>query len=202
MTHHPTAGAGTPDPVGGDLRTNYERMLAGELYRADDPRILAEQAEAVALTEALNATPSADRTGRDDLLRRLLGSLGDGAVVRTPFHCDFGTHVAIGDRTFVNVGLVALDVAPITIGADCQLGPNVQLLTPVHPLDAELRRGGWERASPVTLGDNVWLGGGVIVLPGVTVGDDTVVGAGAVVSRDLPAGVLAVGNPARVVRDL
>ncbi len=202
MTHDPTAGARTPDPAAGDRRTNYERMLAGELYRADDPRIVAEQAEAFALTEAFNATPSADRTGRDDLLRRLLGSLGDGVVVRTPFHCDFGTHVAIGDRTFVNVGLVALDVAPVTIGADCQLGPNVQLLTPIHPLDAELRRGGWERASPVTLGDNVWLGGGVIVLPGVTVGDDTVVGAGAVVSRDLPAGVLAVGNPARVVRDL
>jgi maltose O-acetyltransferase len=202
MTHRPRAGTGAPDPAAGDPRTNYERMLAGELYRADDPRIVAEQAEAFRLTEAVNATPSADRTGRDDLLRRLLGSLGDGAVVRTPIHCDFGTHIAIGDRTFVNFGLVALDVAAITIGTDCQIGPNVQLLTPVHPLDADLRRDGWERASPVTLGDNVWLGGGVIVLPGVTVGEDTVVGAGAVVHRDLPAGVLAVGNPARIVRAL
>jgi maltose O-acetyltransferase len=102
----------------------------------------------------------------------------------------------------VNFGLVALDVAQVTIGTDCQLGPNVQLLTPIHPLDTDLRRDGWERAAPITLGDNVWLGGGVIVLPGVTIGADTVVGAGAVVSRDLPAGVLAVGTPARIVRTL
>ena len=142
-------------------------------------------------------------TGRHDaLLRRLLGALGKGAVVRPPLYVDFGFHLAIGDRTFVNFGLVALDVAPITIGADCQIGPGVQLLTPVHPLDADLRRATWEQAAPISLGDNVWLGGGVIVLPGVTIGPDTVVGAGAVVSRDLPAGVLAVGTPARVVRTL
>jgi len=192
----------TTDPTAGDPRTNYERMLAGELYLADDPRIVAEQAEAHRLMEAFNATPSADRPGRDALLRRMLGPVGADVVVRAPLYCDFGFHVAIGARTFVNFGLVALDVAPITIGADCQLGPNVQLLTPIHPLEADLRRDGWERAAPITLADNVWLGGGVTVLPGVTIGADTVVGAGAVVSRDLPAGVLAVGTPARVVRTL
>jgi len=191
-----------PDPSAGDPRSNYERMLAGELYTADDPRIVAEQAEAHRLMEAVNATPAADRAGRDRLLRRLLASLGEGAVVRAPLYVDFGFHLSIGDRTFVNFGLVALDVAPITIGADCQIGPNVQLLTPIHPLDADLRRATWEQAAPITLGDNVWLGGGVIVLPGVTIGSDTVVGAGAVVSRDLPAGVLAVGTPARVLRHL
>jgi maltose O-acetyltransferase len=200
-TPDPTAADGpVADPSAGDLRTNYERMAAGELYLADDPRIVAEQAEAHRLMEAFNATPSADRAGRDTALGRLLGSLGTDAVIRAPLYCDFGFHIAIGDRTFVNFGLVALDVAPITIGADCQLGPNVQLLTPIHPLEADLRRDKWEQASPITLGDNVWLGGGVTVLPGVTIGDDTVVGAGAVVSRDLPAGVLAVGTPARVVR--
>jgi len=192
----------TTDPALGDPRTNYERMLAGELYLADDLRIVAEQAEAHRLMEAYNATPSADRPGRDDILHRLFGSLGEDVVVRAPLYCDFGFHIALGDRTFVNFGLVALDVAPITVGADCQLGPDVQLLTPIHPLDAELRRDGWEQAAPITLGDNVWLGGGVIVLPGVTIGSDTVVGAGSVVSRDLPAGVLAVGTPARVVRTL
>jgi len=191
-----------PEPTAGDPRTNYERMTAGALYLADDPRIVAEQAEAHRLMELVNATPSADRTGRDDLLKRLLGTLGRDAVVRAPLYVDFGFHLSIGDRTFVNFGLVALDVAPITIGADCQLGPNVQLLTPIHPLDAGLRRDKWEQASPITLGDNVWLGGGAVVLPGVSIGDDTVVGAGAVVSRDLPAGVLAVGTPARVVRRL
>jgi len=189
-------------PTAGDPRTNYERMLAGELYLADDPRIVAEQAEAHRLMEQVNAAPAADRSGRDALLRRLLGGLGRDAVVRAPLYVDFGFHLTIGDRTFVNFGLVALDVAPITVGADCQLGPNVQLLTPIHPLDADLRRDKWEQAAPITLGDNVWLGGGVVILPGVTVGHDTVVGAGAVVSRDLPAGVLAVGTPARVLRRL
>jgi maltose O-acetyltransferase len=202
-TPDPTAADGpVADPSAGDLRTNYERMLAGELHLADDPRIVAEQAEAHRLMEAVNATPSADRAGRDTLLRQLLGHLGADAVVRAPLSVDFGFHLSIGARTFVNFGLVALDVAPITIGADCQLGPNVQLLTPIHPLDAALRRAQWEQAAPITLGDNVWLGGGVVVLPGVTIGDDTVVGAGAVVSRDLPAGVLAMGTPARMVREL
>lgn len=201
MTHIPPSRPG-PDPAAGDTPSNYGRMTAGELYLADDPRIVAEQAEAHRLMELVNATSAADRAGRDELLQRLLGSLGRDAVVRAPLYVDFGFRVSIGDRTFVNFGLVALDVAPITIGADCQLGPNVQLLTPIHPLEADLRRARWERASPITLGDNVWLGGGVVVLPGVTIGPDTVVGAGAVVSRDLPAGVLAVGTPARVVRQL
>jgi maltose O-acetyltransferase len=177
-------------------------MVAGELYLADDPRIVAEQAEARRLMEAFNTLPSADRPGRDAVLHRLLGSVGEGVEVRGPLYCDFGFHLSLGDRTFVNFGLVALDVAPVTVGADCQIGPNVQLLTPIHPLEPGPRRDRWERAAPITLGDNVWLGGGVIVLPGVTIGDDTVVGAGAVVSRDLPAGVVAVGTPARVVREL
>jgi maltose O-acetyltransferase len=185
-----------------DRPSMYDRMLAGELYIADDPRIVSEQAEAHRLMEAFNTTPAADKAGQRHLLERLLGSVGADVTVRAPLYCDYGTHIAIGARTFVNFGLVALDVAPITIGSDCQIGPNVQLLTPIHPLDPDLRRDKWEQASPIVLGDNVWLGGGAIVLPGVTVGPDTVVGAGAVVSRDLPAGVVAVGVPARVVREL
>ena len=114
---------------------------------------------------------------------------------------DFGSNVHLGDRTFVNSGLTALDVAAITIGDDCLIGPNVQLLTPTHPVDPQPRRDKLEAAEPITLGDNVWLGGGVIVCPGVTIGDNTVVGAGSVVTRDLPANVVAVGNPARVIRE-
>lgn len=193
---------GPPDGGTDDPRTNYERMTAGALYLADDPRIVAEQAEAHRLMELFNATPASDGPGRTALLQRLVDSLGHDAVVRAPLYVDFGTNLTIGPRTFVNFGLVALDVATITIGADCQIGPNVQLLTPIHPLDADLRRDKWEQAAPITVGDNVWLGGGVIVLPGVSIGDDTVVGAGAVVSRDLPSGVLAVGVPARVVRQV
>ena len=198
----PTSSDMTASDPGPDVRTHYERMLAGDLYIADDPRIIDGQATAHRLMEEFNAIPAADGTERSRLLRLLVGSVGDDVVVRAPLFVDFGSHISIGDRTFVNFGLMALDVAPITIGADCQIGPNVQLLTPIHPLEPEPRRAKWERAAPITLGDNVWLGGGAIVLPGVTIGEDSVVGAGAVVSRDLPAGIVAVGNPARVIRTL
>ena len=198
----PTSSDMTASDPGPDVRTHYERMLAGDLYIADDPRIIDGQATAHRLMEEFNAIPAADGTERSRLLRLLVGSVGDDVVVRAPLFVDFGSHISIGDRTFVNFGLMALDVAPITIGADCQLGPDVQLLTPIHPLDAGPRRDKWERAAPITLGDNVWLGGGVIVLPGVTVGEHAVVGAGSVVSRDVPPGVLALGSPARVVREL
>jgi len=177
-------------------------MLAGDLYRADDPVLQAEQRRAAALLEDFNNSPASDGAQRRLLLRDLLGTLGDDVEIRPPLHCDYGYQTHIGARTFVNVGLVALDVARITIGSDVQLGPNVQLLTPTHPLDAGQRREGWEAALPITLGDGVWLGGGVIVCPGVRIGDNTVVGAGSVVVDDLPPRVLAVGNPARVVREL
>jgi maltose O-acetyltransferase len=177
-------------------------MLRGELYRADDPEIQADAARSQALMERYNATRDAERELRDTLLRELLGEVGDGVVVRPPFWVDYGSHIAIGAETFVNYDCVMLDVAPIRIGAACQLATRVQLLTPTHPLDPGPRRNGWESAQPITIGDNVWLGGGAIVCPGVTIGDDTVVGAGAVVTRDLPAGVLAMGVPARVVREI
>ncbi len=118
------------------------------------------------------------------------------------FRCDYGSHITIGAGTFVNYDCVMLDVAPIRIGAACQLAPRVQLLTATHPIDPEPRRLGWESAEPITVGDNVWLGGGAIVCPGVTIGEDTVVGAGAVVTRDLPGGVVAAGVPARVIREI
>ncbi len=137
---------------------------------------------------------------RREILRQLLGSVGDGVRIRPPFHCDHGYNIGVGARMFVNLGAVFLDAAPVTVGEDVQIGPNVQLLTPAHGLDAERRRAGWEKAVAVTVGDNVWLGGGVIVRPGVTIGEDTVVGAGAVVTGDQPSGVVAVGNPARVIR--
>lgn len=186
----------------GDPRTNRERMLAGDPYVADDPENAERYRRAVRLARRWHEAYDADDPGARALLADLVGHLGDGAVVRPPLHLDYGDHLSIGDHTFVNTGLTALDVAPITIGARCQIGPHVQLLTPTHPLDPDQRRAGIEAAQPITLGDNVWLGGGVIVLPGVTIGDDSVVGAGAVVTKDVPAGVVVVGNPARVVREL
>jgi maltose O-acetyltransferase len=177
-------------------------MLAGDLYIADDPVLAAETLRAQTLTKQFNDCVPDDADGRRRILVELLSSFGDGTEIRPPFHCDYGYHVSIGARGFVNFGFVALDVAPITIGDDVQFGPYVQLLTPTHPLDPELRRAKWEAAEPIAIGDNVWLGGGVVVCPGVTIGADTVVGAGAVVTRDLPAGVVAMGVPARVVRSL
>lgn len=151
---------------------------------------------------ALQRTTAGDTEGRTQLLGKLLGAVGADTVVRPPVWFEKGYQTAIGARTFVNVGAVVLDVARVAIGDEVQIGPNVQLLTATHPLDAETRRAGWEAAEPITIGDAVWLGGGAIVCPGVTIGPESVIGAGSVVTRDIPAGVLAVGNPCRVVRAL
>ncbi len=192
----------TSRPDADDTRTMRERMLAGDLYIADDPEIAEESVRALDLAAAYNATTARQGPLRRQLLEELLGAVGEGTEIRPPLHVDYGGNIRIGAGCFANFGLVALDVAPITIGDDVQIGPNVQLLTPTHPVEPEPRRAKWEAAEPITLGDNVWLGGGAIVLPGMTIGDNTVVGAGAVVTRDLPANVVAVGNPARVVRTL
>ena len=191
------------DYFAGDPRTNRERMLAGDLYIAADPENERLARRATGLVDAYHRAVVAneDESARA-LLADLLGSLGEGAYIKPPLAVDYGENIHVGARTFVNSGLTALDVATITIGEDCQIGPNVQLLTPTHPVDPQPRRDKLEAAQPITLGDNVWLGGGVIVCPGVTIGDNTVVGAGAVVVRDLPANVVAVGNPARVVRTI
>ncbi|NLU67967.1 sugar O-acetyltransferase [Streptomyces sp. HNM0574] len=177
-------------------------MLAGEHYLADDPELTADALRAEQLADRYNATRAGDQRARDAILRELLAEVGEEAVVRPPLRADYGYQTTIGPRTFVNWGLVLADVGRVTIGADVQIGPNVQLLTPTHPVDPEPRRAKWEASQPITLGDNVWLGGGVIVCPGVTIGENTVVGAGSVVVRDLPANVVAVGNPARVVREI
>ena len=184
-----------------DGRSPRERMEAGDLYRVDD-ELATDGRRAMARCETYN-TLGVDRADeRRQLLEDLLGNIGPGTLLRPPFHCDYGRYLSIGARTFANFGLVALDCAPISIGDDVQIGPNVALLTPTHPIDPDLRRAGWEAAQPITIGDNVWLGGGAIVCPGVTIGDDTVVGAGSVVTRDLPAGVVAYGNPAKARREI
>lgn len=185
-----------------DGRSNRERMLAGDLYIADDPQLAAESGRAAALLHRFNHSDPADPEARRAVLRELIGSLEEGVEIRPPLYCDYGYQISIGARTFVNFGAIFLDVAKITIGEDVQFGPNVQLLTPTHPLDPETRRAKYEAAEPITIGDNVWLGGGVIVLPGITIGENTVVGAGAVVTKDLPPNVVAVGNPARIIRQL
>ncbi|GGP49463.1 sugar O-acetyltransferase [Streptomyces griseoincarnatus] len=190
------------DYFAGDPRTNLERMLAGDLYIADDPEIGRRLERAMRLAARYQAAYLEDRDQAKAVLTELLGSVGEDVEIRPPLFVDYGSNITVGARTFVNYHLTALDVAAITIGEDCQIGPNVQLLTPTHPVEPQPRRDKLEAARPITIGDNVWIGGGAIVCPGVTIGDNSVIGAGAVVTKDVPANVVAVGNPARPVRSL
>jgi maltose O-acetyltransferase len=189
--------------TGTGVESMQSRMVRGALYIADDPELREANLRAQRLLDAYNAPGFADaRTERDQILAALVGHLGDGATILPTFRCDYGHPISIGAGTFVNYGAVMLDVVDIAIGADVQIATGVQLLTATHPIDPEARRAGWESGAPIVIEDNVWLGGGVIVCPGVRIGEHTVVGAGSVVTRDLPAGVVAVGNPARVVRPI
>lgn len=192
----------TVDYFAGDPRTNRERMLAGDFYIADDPENARLHQRGVRLADDYYRADVAGDPEARQILADLLGTLGEGAHVNPPLFVDYGENLHVGRDTFINYNLTALDVATITIGADCQIGPNVQLLTPTHPIDPQARRDKLEAAEPITIGDNVWLGGGVIVCPGITIGHDSVIGAGAVVTRDIPSGVVAVGNPARVLRTI
>jgi maltose O-acetyltransferase len=192
----------TDTPDLSDERSMRERMLAGELYRPDDPELVEMSRAGMGRRQAYNQTAGTSPSDFAPQLEEMLASVGPETFVVPPFLVDYGVHVTLGARCFVNMGAVFLDTCPITIGDDVMLATNVQLLTATHPLDFEARASGWELGAPITIEDGAWLGGGVIVLPGVTIGARTVVGAGAVVTKDLPADVLAVGNPARIVRTL
>lgn len=178
------------------IHTTRQRMEEGQPFRHDHPGLRAEQLEAERRCRALNA---ADPHDRPELLTDLIAAVGTDTVVRAPFQVDFGHRFHLGARCVVGPGLVVQDHAEVRIGDDVQIAAGVQLLTLVLPVQAAPRRDKWAAASPITIGDNVSLGAGVVVNPGVTIGDDTVVGAGSVVIDDLPEGVLAVGNPAKVI---
>ncbi|QNG21361.1 sugar O-acetyltransferase [Rhodococcus triatomae] len=178
-------------------------MLAGELYRDDDVELVSERRACRRLLDEFNGAAADEDERRRAVLERLLGALGADSWIMPRFACDYGGNIRIGANTFLNYDAILLDCAPIVIGDDVSIGPRVQLLTALHPIDDhEARRTRWESAAPVTIGNNVWLGAGVIVCPGVSIGDDAVVGAGSVVTRDVPDRVLAVGNPCRTVRAL
>lgn len=183
-----------------DIRTSRERMLAGDLYIPDDPESARIAKEGALLADAYHRAFLSDPHSALPLLQELLGSLGEDSVIKPPLFVDYGENIHLGHRVFINYNLMALDVADIRIGDDCQIGPNVQLLTPTHPIDPRQRLARLEAAKPIVLEANVWLGGGVIVCPGITIGENSVVGAGAVVTKDIPANSVAVGNPARVIR--
>lgn len=177
-----------------------EKMLAGELYHSTDPDLQAALATTQQRLRRLNTIPNEDTGQRFSALKTLLGHVGNGTQIRSPFACDYGVHISISRNGFVNYGCVFLDCNLISIGEDAQIGPGVHIYTAFHPIDAEVRRSGLEAAKPVVIGHNVWLGGSSIICPGVTIGDNTVIGAGSVVVRDVPANCVAVGNPCRIVR--
>ncbi len=183
------------------MRTEREKMLAGEFYDPLDAELVAARTRARDLCWDLNATRDADDALRRRILRELFGSGGDTVWMQPPFYCDYGTNIHLGNRVFFNFNCVVLDVCEVRIGDFTLFAPAVQILTATHPMNAELRRTR-EFAKPIAIGSDVWVGGGAIICPGVTIGDRAVIGAGSVVTRDIPATVLAVGNPCCVVREI
>jgi maltose O-acetyltransferase len=198
MKRNPSPGTTLPD----DGRTQLARMADSDWYVADDPELARRMQRAQRLSKEYELAFAEDPDAAESILRELLGRVGKGSDVRPPLMVDYGSNLHLGERVFINFGLVALDVVDITIGDDTLIGPGVQLLTPVHPLAPDPRRAKLEAADPITIGNNVWIGGHVTVMPGVTIGDDSVVGAGAVVTKDVPARVVVVGNPAKIVKEL
>ncbi len=189
------------DATDDSMSTEKQKMLAGELYDAMDPELVAARTRARDLCQALNGSREADTETRRRILTDLFGKGGDSVWMQPPFYCDYGFNIELGERVFFNFNCVVLDVCTVRIGSFTLFGPAVQIYTPLHPLDAELRRRE-EYGKPVEIGSDVWVGGGAIILPGVRIGDRAVIGAGSVVTRDIPADTFAAGNPCRVIRSL
>ena len=177
--------------------SEMQKMLAGELYDAGDVEIQTAQTAAKHWMARYNAAADRPASFRRELLRERLAAVGDGAVIRPPFHCDYGFNISLGEGVFLNFNCLILDVVAVTIGAKTQIAPGVQILTADHPRDPEVRRAGLEFGRPVHIGENVWIGAGALILPGVTIGDDALIGAGSVVTRDVAVGATVFGNPAR-----
>lgn len=183
-------------------RSEKDKMLAGELYRPVDAELVADHRRATHLTRLYNATTEDETDLRTEILKDLFGAVGANPQIVPPFYCDYGSNIAVGDQFYMNYGCVILDCNRVEIGDNVMCAPYVQIYTAHHPIDAATRISGVELASPVRIGNNVWIGGGAIVCPGVTIGDNTTIGAGSVVVKDIPANVVAVGNPCRVIRTL
>jgi maltose O-acetyltransferase len=182
------------------LKTNRQKMLAGETYNFNDPDLEAQRQQVKTLLRTFNGATDAGE--RREVLERLLGRIGSTSSIEPPFHCTYGQHTTIGDHSYLNFSCVVLDNNRVQIGHHVMIGPAVQIYTAAHPVEASIRNEGWEVAKPIIVEDNVWIGGGAVLLPGVRVGQNAVVGAGAVVSHDVPPGTVVAGNPARVIREI
>lgn len=190
-------------PATPDTRTELEKMIAGDWYRYRLDPALAEMTTGTQRTcRRITELYDTDRPAAEALFREMLGHVGEGVDFRPPLYLDYGSRLSVGDGSFLNADFLALGGGLVTIGKNVLVGPSARIYTPQHEMDVERRRAGWERVEPVTIEDDVWLGGNVVVLPGVTIGARSVVGAGSVVVHDVPSDVLVVGNPARVVRSL
>ena len=183
--------------------TEKEKMLSGQIYSAVDKELLDELYATKEVVQRYNSLSPLDDAGRLELLKGLLGHIGDDAIIiNQPFYCDYGKQISVGKRFFANFHFTVLDEAPVTIGDDCFIGPNVSIYTACHSTDPVERNTRKEWAEPVTIGNNVWIGGSVTILPGVTIGDNVTIGAGSVVTKDIPSGTVAVGNPCKVIKVL
>ncbi len=185
------------------MKTEKEKMLSGEIYDANyDPQLLSERAHCKSLCFKYNNLAPEQSKERLELLQQILGRCSKDITVEPNFWCDYGYNIEVGDNFYANHNLTILDGAKVTIGSNVFIAPNCAIYTAGHPLDVQRRNAGLEYARPVTIEDSVWIGGGVTILPGVTIGSGTTIGAGSVVTKSIPAGVLAVGNPCRVIREL
>lgn len=184
------------------MKTEWQKMVSGELYRADDPEIIEVLNGVKDKLKAYNNLRPTDLEAREKAIRELLGSCGSKPFVNQPFLCDYGVNIKVGERFFSNFNFTVLDEAYVTIGDDVFIGPNVSLYTACHSTNPVERNSRQEWAEPITIGNNVWIGGSVTVLPGVTIGDNCTIGAGSVVTRDIPANSIAVGNPCRVIKKI
>jgi maltose O-acetyltransferase len=183
------------------VATERDKMIAGDMYDPFDPELVAGRVRARDLCQQLNGTRESDDVERRRILRELFGQGGDSVWMQPPFYCDYGSNIELGDRVFFNFNCIVLDVCPVRIGDFTLLGPAVQIYTPMHPFNAEQRRRE-EFGKPIEIGSDVWVGGGAIILGGVRIGSRAVIGAGSVVTRDVPEGVFAAGNPCRVIREI
>jgi maltose O-acetyltransferase len=183
-------------------KTEKQKMLAGELYLADDPELVAQSKQASRLLRRYNATTEEQKLQRQQILQELFGQAGKKLTIVPPFHCDYGCHIYAGNGLYMNYGCVILDCNTVEIGENVLCGPYVQIYAAYHPTEPEIRLSGRELAAPVKIGNNVWIGGSAIICPGVTIGDNTTIGAGSVVVKNIPANVVAAGNPCQIIRHL
>jgi maltose O-acetyltransferase len=184
------------------MKTEKQKMLAGELYNPMDKELTKERLRARVLIKELNDTSEEQIEERASILKELIPHTGTDLCLQPPFYCDYGSNIIIGDNVYINFNCIVLDVAPVTIGSRSFFGPNVQVYTATHPLNYKERSSGVEFAKPISIGEDVWIGGSAVICPGVSIGDRSVIGAGSVVTKDIPPDVVAVGNPCKVIRKL